>query len=88
MERALIDQRLHFDSSVMNNFTRTILVSILLICTIYNMNHFSQTVVFFSLSFLVLLLLMLVHKLVSVTTIKKLKTLLNFIYFKKVVTIH
>ncbi|XP_019753835.1 glutathione S-transferase 1 isoform X3 [Dendroctonus ponderosae] len=25
MERALIDQRLHFDSSVVNNFTRTIL---------------------------------------------------------------
>ncbi|XP_030765550.1 glutathione S-transferase D6-like [Sitophilus oryzae] len=29
MERALIDQRLHFDSSVVNNFTRTILVSLL-----------------------------------------------------------
>lgn len=29
MERALIDQRLHFDSSVVNNFTRTILNPIL-----------------------------------------------------------
>ncbi|KAF7265326.1 hypothetical protein GWI33_021309 [Rhynchophorus ferrugineus] len=36
MERALIDQRLHFDSSVVNNFTRTILNPML-----YNNAHIS-----------------------------------------------